>query len=74
MATSSAIENITVGEIKRFVPNDQGGWYLVIANGRFRADAKQFSEPPAIGSIVSFVPSDNPVKSGTPRRIRQIIF
>jgi hypothetical protein len=72
---SDMTENIIVGQIKKFVPNPNGGWFLLIApgEGRFRADARQFPEAPAIDSIVSFLPGPKS-KSGLPRRVTAILF
>ena len=70
MATSFPIG---VGEVKKFIPNDRGGFYIILSDeGRFRADAKQFSELPSIGSIVTFLPGRR--EANAPRRIKQILF
>ena len=68
---------IQCGQIKKFVSNDRGGWYLIWSgDGRFRADADEFSTPPEIGSLVSFLPDarDESFSKSRLRRVSEVIF
>jgi hypothetical protein len=67
------IDAVIVGQIKRSISSPKGNWFLVWTPGqRFRAYPDQFTVPPTVGQLVSFLP--DPVSSGNVRRIQQILF
>ena len=69
--------SVSHGQIKKFVPNDRGGFFVVWSgSGRFRADACKFTTTPEVGSLISFLPDfrDSGLPKTRLRRIYQIVF
>jgi hypothetical protein len=69
-------EQLKIGQVISFTPNDQGGWYLLFARDsncrRYRANAKLFPNGTvSIGAIVSFLPDDS--TSGSKKRLPRIL-
>jgi len=74
---ATIISSVQLGQLKKFVPHEKGGWYLVLSPaGRFRADASLFGTPPVIGSLISFLPDENTINQPKARikRVREILF
>lgn len=76
-AQLAAASRIQCGQVKKFVTNDRGGWFLIWSDaGRFRANADQFAKLPEISALVSFLPDarDQGLPKARLRRVAQIVF
>jgi len=69
----SIAARLIVGQVKRFVPNQRGGFFLVWSeSGRFRIYPSQFKTQPSLGQIVCFLPDER--SSGNVRRVAEVLF
>ena len=67
-------QNILIGSVLGFTPNQNGGFYVLLAERkRYTADASLFPSPVPINAIVSFIPNTRP-KNPKKLRAARIVF
>lgn len=70
---SNPTNRIVVGVVRWFTANDKGGyWHVTAPEGKFRIYPQQFTNPPTVGQIISFVP--DPRSSGKLRKVSEVLF